>query len=185
MSREVTFTPEESDYIAAGRAWFLEALRRRRTFCVFAVAIVAGIGLAAFFAPTSPLSLDDFPALIAWALYPPMLMIVLYVITYALIPRRTRRLWKQQKTLQGPVTFRWSDQGLEMIAPKGQSKLDWTDIHKGFANGRMFIFYLHDRAYYYVPRAALSVSDEKDLGERVAAVNARSKEALVGAGASA
>lgn len=159
VAGEVTFQPTEVDYVRANRDWYARTLKRPRTF--FGVALVAGVG--AWFEFQQGWLGPSLFAIVFAGLLGGGLMGGIYLAIYLIMPRRARRLYRQQASMQQPLTYGWDDAGISFRSVYGSGLLPWPDFHR-WSDGRdMFLFYLNDQLFYFLPHRVLTAAQIDDL----------------------
>jgi len=164
MAGEAAFTASEEEYAAANREWY-RCFMRRRWPRLFLSAIGTGAALGTIIGV-----LDhgwDPVAIFASAVPPSLIGLVVPPAMYGFcrltIPRRARTLYRQHKTLQRPLRFAWSDEGLGYTTSTGTGSLAWRDLHR-WAEGRgNFLFFVTDAMFYFIPKRVLSEAEADDL----------------------
>lgn len=76
------------------------------------------------------------------------------------LPRRSRKLFAQQKNLRRPVEFSWDAHGLAYISANGSGNTPWTDYVKWRENERMLLLYHSDALFQMLPKRAFSNDDQ-------------------------
>jgi hypothetical protein len=173
MAGEVTYQPTEADYVGAHRDWFINVIWSRRGLATIRTAALA---TAATLAVIGYLIGDSRPAVaVAFAsglLLGAFLILLCWGLSYALMPRRAGRLFRQHRALQKNVSYGWSDTGLTYRGANGSGQIAWEDMHRQAAGKHSFLFYLTENLFHFVPRRALSDSEAKDLEATAAASDA-------------
>ncbi len=169
MAAEITFTPTEQDYLDANRDWFLTGLRRWRAWSrilVFVAFCAASGGLAAYLSGDSA----EIPAfMIGFALLGLAIHFPILGVFYLTLGRRTRRLYRQQKSLQHPWTYRWTSSALSLETVNGVTSHPWADFHRWLLGRRALLLFLNDQLFLFVPRRLLDDSTVGELSARMAA----------------
>jgi hypothetical protein len=75
---------------------------------------------------------------------------------YVALPRRTRRLFRQQKALQRPYEMVWDADEIRRTSETGNTRIPWSDILKWREGNRMFLLYLSDVTFYIIPKRAFA-----------------------------
>ena len=165
MAGEVTFQMTEADYVAANRDWFLRTILKRKAIIRHAVALgvafMAGAVLAGGDRGTFAMGQLWYGLALAGAAAGALLL--LYVVTYALIPRRAGRLFRQQTGFHRPLRFSWSDDGMTQTSAHGTGTYAWRDLHRWTVGRDAIMPYVTDQLYFVIPRRALSESQVSDL----------------------
>jgi hypothetical protein len=164
VAGEVTCRPNEADYVAAQQDHLLRWIWSRRAIGSLAAGAAAA---ATMLAVIGLLSGDAAPAVVVAAgaglLFGPLLILVLWGVSYALLPRRARRLYHQHRALQKEVSYGWSEAGLRYKSANGSGKTAWEDFHRWSEGRHAFLFYLTDNLFHFVPRRQLSEAEVADL----------------------
>ncbi|PPJ47537.1 hypothetical protein C0075_18525 [Rhizobium sp. KAs_5_22] len=71
-------------------------------------------------------------------------------------PSLARFIYKRQKTLQQPVTYEWSEDGLTALGATGHWTIAWRDYHRFLSNDRILLFYQGPNIFQMLPTRALS-----------------------------
>lgn len=91
-------------------------------------------------------------------------------VYFATAPFRARFMYKRQKTLQQPLTYEWSEDGLTAIGATGHWTIAWRDYHRFLSNERILLFYQGPNIFQVLPTRALSneqLNDIKHCAERI------------------
>jgi hypothetical protein len=177
MASEITFTPSEKDYADANRESLRAQLRRPRHWLTLVLLILFGAGIAAGVTwldggreVVGPMAISFAVAVgIGVAVVAALTSLVIYVTTYLLLPRRAGRLYAQQKTLQQPWTYAWSEAGLSVDTVNGHALYPWPDFHRWLVSRRMVLLFLNDQLFFFLPRRLLDDSAVEELRSLVAA----------------
>jgi hypothetical protein len=173
MAGEVTYQPNEADYVAAHRDWFVNLLRRRGPSTIASAALSAAVTVAVI----GFLARDPLPLVMAAAgaglLLGPLFFLVFWGLSYVLLPRRARRLFHQHRALKKEVSYGWCDAGLTYRGANGSGQTAWEDLHRHAESKHMFLFYVTDNLFHFVPRRALTDSEAEDLRNLAAELGPR------------
>ncbi|MDF0488134.1 YcxB family protein [Sphingomonas sp. H39-1-10] len=163
MTRSVTFTPSEADYVAAMRANFVRAIRRRRVIfrVTIAALVFAAIGAAIGLADGG--ILWAVPYALGGLTYGAILFAIIYVSSYLLLPRRAARLFRQQRSIHQSFDYRWSEDGLEWSSPQGSGRFPWTDLHGWRETKPAVLIYMNDTLFQFLPQRAFTPEAVADL----------------------
>jgi hypothetical protein len=78
---------------------------------------------------------------------------------HVFLPRRARRIYDQQRSLQEPFTGHLTTTGMFCQSPSGTLRRDWAD-HLGWLEGRdMFLLYHSDVAFHILPKRFFDPAD--------------------------
>lgn len=160
MNRSVTVTLVEDDYVAANRLHLLSQYRGAGPVGVLCILIISYILVLA--APFAGLQLPEMvhlliPALLLWLLGARSLNYLW------LVPRATRRLFRQQKTLHRPMTYSWSQAGLKVTNESGEWLFAWADYLKLAENGTIMLLYEGPRLFQMLPKRFFTAEQLADL----------------------
>ncbi|MFA6286892.1 MAG: YcxB family protein [Opitutaceae bacterium] len=106
---------------------------------------------------------------------PGMVLLILAPVYFALfyfvfIPFGSRRIFRQQKNLQDPATFAFTDQGMRVDSVRGHMELPWSDFHKWKANDKVLLLYHSSAIFNMIPRRAFATAADfaafRELVER-------------------
>ena len=83
-----------------------------------------------------------------------------FAVLYLLIPFNAKRQYKQHRALKNEIHMALSEQGINFKSESGESKLQWSDIHK-WKNGKgIYLLYITSNMFHMVPSRALSSENE-------------------------
>ncbi len=163
MAGEVSFTPTESDYVAANRTWLLRELRRPRRIMALSIVTLACAVLGGILATAGDGEISPTATVIVAGLVGAGAMAGIYIYSYALMPRRAGRLYRQQVTLQKPLHYGWSEEGITFRSANGAGSMAWADLHRWTDDRGMFLFFLNDQLFYFLPHRVLGPEQVADL----------------------
>ena len=163
MAGQIRFRPEEADYVAATRAAWLKSLGSRRFAIGLAVimAIVIAIPVATTWSEANFRATLLAIALIGGAVF--AWLAACLGLSFLLIPRRCRRLFRQQRTLHRDFDVEWTDDHLVYRSDTATSTIAWPDYYKWLEGSSVFLFYLNEQLHHFVPKRALTVEQITDL----------------------
>jgi len=131
-------------------------LRPRRTFKILGFLILIAVTWAAwymFFGGGS-----NVPG--ATKLMLPAAGIYLLFFFFAYIPWKTRRTYRQQKSLQREFRICFGDAGLSAENEIGNATTPWSDYTKWKENEHLFLLYVSDPVYHMIPKRLFNDSDD-------------------------
>lgn len=172
MATSVRFKLEAEDMVHAARLFAIAALRQRKTvlglailFCVilFIMAMIAGI-IFPFDAQRLAL---HWPYVLAASVFPFLLIFALGVVVN---PIMARRIYRQQRSLQGEIGLSWTDEQLEFDSEYGQFAMPWSHFVRWAEDKHTFVLFESDRLYRIIPKRVLDVEKERNLRERLATI---------------
>ncbi len=175
MAGEISFTISEKDYADANRDWFLGSLKRPRPWIAFGLLALfcAGVGGGATWLD-GPREEVGTTAL-GFALLGLVAAFLVCLATYLDLPRRTRRLYRQHKTLQQPCTIGWTQAGLTIDSVNGRTLHPWPDFHRRLVGRSAVLLFLNDQLFFILPRRLLddeSVEELRSLADGAAVPSA-------------
>jgi hypothetical protein len=140
-----------NDYLAAvalHARWTLDVWIRLVSFTIAAI----GFGLYFWWVPNSPAKGGGL-AVIALAL---IYLVFLLYNRYVAIPRRARRIFAQQNSLQRPYTWSWDDDSMRFSSDLVSAVIPWTDIMQWRESKTLFTVYSSDIVFYAFPKRAFT-----------------------------
>lgn len=92
-----------------------------------------------------------------------------FAVLYLLIPFKAKRQYMQHRALKNEIHMALSEQGINFKSESGESKLQWSDIHKWKNGEGIYLLYITSNMFHIVPSRALSNENElsKLLGQNV------------------
>jgi hypothetical protein len=163
MAGQARFRPDATDYVAATRAAWLDSLWSRRFAVRIAliVAIATAVGTVIFAQDADFGTMVSAIAVIgagvlAW-------LAAVLGLSFLLIPRRSRKLFQQQRTLARDFDVEWTDQHLAFQSDISSSTIAWPDYYKWREGRDTFLFYLNERLNHFLPKRALTPEQIIDL----------------------
>lgn len=170
MAGEITFQPTEADYLTAAKAFYLRQVRSHRFFGRLAmlVAFVFTLVVGALLLLGTPV-LEALMSGIVGALSGLVALVPCLGLNYLLLPRRARRLFKQSKSQHQPMTFGWSANDSFWHSAHAEQRLPWLHYHRWRETGSVYLLYLNDTLYQFVPRHILTAGQDTDLRETLIA----------------
>ena len=165
VAGEVTYQLTEADYISANRDWFGRALLRWRTLIAASVMMVVifVIGFAmARFLDGAPL-IDQLGLGLSMAGMGLVALLFFFGLSFLLLPRRAKRLFRQQTSMHKPLRFAWSSEGCVQGSTHGEGTYVWSDLHR-WSNGLSAVLIYHtDNLFFVLPRRVLTDEQHRDL----------------------
>jgi hypothetical protein len=163
MAGQSSWTPMAADFVAANRTNLRLAFRRRRflrTWALFTI-FMAGAG-----AMVSWLDGELHHAVSLCAAYAALgfvMLPVIYALAYVLVPRRVKRLVRQQRSATLEQTWSWSANEVALENVQGITRMPWLDLFGWQDAGGMVLLYLNERSFFFLPDRAQSEHDAADL----------------------
>lgn len=84
-----------------------------------------------------------------------------------------RKALDQQKTLQAPYRFSWTDQGILIESEYGDARMPWGGFRKLRQNQNLMLLYESDRLYRLIPKRCFTQAQLTDLQACMALVPQR------------
>jgi hypothetical protein len=73
-----------------------------------------------------------------------------------ILPWRTRKLYRQQKSLQRPQKISWTEEHLSVQGEGFSSEAPWSDYMRWREDEKIFSLYLSDVMFRIIPKRAFS-----------------------------
>lgn len=161
MAGQTRFRPDIADYIATTRAAWLGSLWSRRSATGIAMLfVIATTIVTAISANQGGVTFSDIAMIgagvFAW-------LAAFLGLSFLLIPRRSRRLFLQQRTLACDFDVEWTDSHLVYRSDISGAAIAWPDYYKWREGRDVFLFYLNERLHHFVPKRALTPEQIVDL----------------------
>jgi hypothetical protein len=168
MSREVTFSLSEEDYIAANRDWFTKAGLRRRAL-IWMGSLLLFTGMAGFVGAwiDGDGMEDGLYAGVGFILITIVALLSCHAACSAMLSWSARRVYRQQKSFGQPWSYAWSEEGLEFRSPTATARFAWPDLWRWSEGSQGFLFMVNERSFFPIPSRALTVAQADDLRELV------------------
>ncbi len=92
-----------------------------------------------------------------------------FAVQFLLIPFNAKKQYRQNRALRNEITMLLSQQGISFKSESGESKLQWSDIHKWKYGKGIYLLYITSNMFHMVPSRALPNENEfsKLLGEHI------------------
>ena len=142
MKLHCQITPE--DYI---RAQFLHLRPRPVIKWVGLLIVVAALALGIqqlIFPPSGAITWTPFAILGGLAYFA-----IMYCV---LLPLKTRKIFKQQQTLQIPYESELTDDAFASVSVHGNATMPWSVFHKYKLNKNIILLYQSDAIYHMFPK---------------------------------
>lgn len=139
-----TLTVSVQDVVSAYR---LHATPKPSIAAIFLLLATAGIGVSysMHLAPIGA-ALGAAVGMYGW----------LAVLFFVIIPYRSRRIYRQQKSLHLEHQFEWDDQFLYFSSQDYEGKIRWADFIKVKESCNMLLLYRSDALFQMMPRRCFS-----------------------------
>jgi YcxB-like protein len=162
MAGEVHFTPSLADFVSARRdvySQFLHSGRGRAGYLILVLIFIAmGIAEALL------LNLDWLLwNIVGFGFIGLVTSAALIGITWLFLPRRSRRLFEQSKTMHQQFRYGWSDGGLSFRSANGSGDVPWPMLHGWYRGRANMLFYFNQGLCHFIPLRALDDAGLSDL----------------------
>ncbi len=157
MPGEVTYTRSEADYVEAQRDWWRGAAFKPGWWvrCLTASAVFFA-GSALFFGWNAPTISSMVIYGVGGAAYFWLIWALCLVLGYFLMPRRSLKLFRQTPNRDRPITFRWSEAGIEEEAANGTARYSWSDFYRWRDGRSAVLLYRNDNLFHFLPHRVLA-----------------------------
>jgi YcxB-like protein len=169
---------DEQNYLAANRLHFwsnLRSLKSLRTVAwLFGLYFVLGLVM----------SILDEVKIDGWAILrltiisltaSAAVLLFCYAFCYLNLARQTRKLLTQQKFMQEDLQYDASDALLSVTSVLSNTKLPYDMAHKWAENSRVFLIYLSDQSFLYVPKEQMHADAIDMIRKNLVAANISGK----------
>jgi hypothetical protein len=149
----VVFRATEKDLISAYRLNFLASMRRRRTWARFILgAAFFGVGSAVLLGNDIGTGL----AAVVGAAYWFALLAIILLLNFLLLPRRTKRIFRQQKALHEVAEVEWSEESINFRSAQSHATVPWSHFVRLVEGRNMILLMQSDALFNFIPKASLS-----------------------------
>lgn len=174
MADTVRFRLTADDMVHAARLFALASLRRRKTLVglaiVFVCALVLMSAIAGVLFPPNPERLARFwPLILLASIFPFVLVLLLGLVVNPIL---ARRIYRQQRSLQGEIALTWTVDKLEFDSEYGQFAMPWSHFTRWAEDKHSFVLFESDRLYRIIPKRVLDPASEQSLRDRFASIGA-------------
>lgn len=155
--RETQFRVEEEHALSAARLIMKRKIKVPiPPFLIFAIA-VALLGLA--------LGNDGMMGgalpILSWLVL--TFAFILAVVQFWVLPRQTRRMFRQTSLLRELITLSWDEDGFALEGESARSRIAWKDLYAWDEHESVFILMQNEMLYNLVPKLALDEGQTGDL----------------------
>lgn len=155
MADEFPITLTEADNLHATRLHFWTTVRSIKAVRPYALIFViySAVLIWANYADGNPTNLKNILVAIAIALGGSLaLMLACYGLGYLLLPRRSRKLFRQQKLLHLETVHHTTNQAICWSNDVSSVKLPYSMTEKWAENRNTFVIYLTDQSFLIFPK---------------------------------
>ncbi len=124
------------------------AMRPRRSLAIAAWIVIGLFLLGTSFGTYEWIVTGDMHSSLFWPLGLGAYFALLF---FVVVPRRAKRIFRQQKTLQRPFTLEFTEAGVRNEAENGRAEMKWPDFHKWKANRSLILLFHSDALSNIVP----------------------------------
>lgn len=159
----VVFQPNQNDLVAAYRLNLLVTIKSKRTVFGYIVGCAALGGMAAAAAAwrwaLAPVPLAAAAGAAYWIIFFGGIL----TIGYLQLPRRVRKVFKQQKSLHEAITVEWSEGGISFRTARSHSDFNWTDFVLVAHGADAIIFRQSEALMNFIPTRILTAEQVTDI----------------------
>jgi hypothetical protein len=158
MNRSVSLSLTADDCAAANKLQVIDSCRSPRFLVALALPLALLASALVFYRNSGVL-----PLVYAFAgAY--VAIVALLVVNYFLVaPISARRSYRKHKALHYQYTYSWSETGLMLVHPRGESRMVWSDYLKWRENEQVFLFYHGPRIFNILPKRVLTPEQIADV----------------------
>lgn len=161
---QITFRPMLDDYVAAARGNYIRRLVSLKTWLGICVGCTVVIGALVILTLQAGESLDSLlPSTAIGAVGGVVCALLLVALNFLLLPGRVEKLFEQSKSQHQEMSFGWSPEGIFWETVNGSQRLPWSHYHRWRETGSVYLLYLNDTLYQFVPRHILTTEQDADL----------------------
>jgi uncharacterized membrane protein YsdA (DUF1294 family) len=151
VSETLRFTPTEAD-LKAAYSLHMARVSVKRLLLMAAFGLVVGLVVAVLTnTRDTQEALFIVIMMLCWAL---VVTLAIYLATrYLWMPRYVRRIYAQQKDLQGETEVSWDATGFATANANGRVLVPWADFHQWQLSDAMLLLYRSDAMFNFLPLA--------------------------------
>ena len=166
--RFASFVPNEADLIAANRLHFWSSLRWKRTVLSYFLGGLLFAFISTLFAQGDSAWMIMVGAALGFVFWSFLLACIL-TMNYILTPSRSRRAFRQMKTLKSQTEITWTPERIQLQSAQGSSDFDWRDFERIVQGRDVILLFQSDYLFNFIPKRAVSDEQATDLLETAAA----------------
>lgn len=165
MADAVRFTLNEDDMAHAARLFAASSMRRPKTVVSLVVLFFVCLVLMSWIAGIIfPLNMErlaqNWPAVTGATLLP---FLVVFFLALVVGPMQARRIYRQQRSLQGEIGLSWTAEKLAFDSEYGQFAMPWSHFVRMAESSNTFVLFESDRLYRIIPKRVLDAGTETSL----------------------
>jgi hypothetical protein len=84
-------------------------------------------------------------------------------VMFVLGPRSARKVFREQASLHGPVTYSWDNEGLQFNSEFGENRIEWNMFHHWVEDDTVMLFFEGPRLYRMVPKRVLDAGQVEEI----------------------
>ena len=153
----ISGTLSEDDYLAAQRLHRRAYVRRQSLVLAALLPIGLIVAWAGYFLPGAALLGAGVGGFIG----------ELFCSRFS-IPRRHRRIYRQQVSLRSPYTYSWDSECLSVVSETGQARRPWSDYVRSKENDEVFLLYHSDTMFEVIPKVWFQGREQAEAFRRLA-----------------
>jgi hypothetical protein len=160
--RSASFLPNTIDLIAASRLHFWSSFKWKLTVWGYVAGCLLFAVIGALFTQLEsgwPPMIGAGLGIVFWS----FVLICIFTMNYILIPARSRRAFRQLKTLQSATDVSWSSKGVQLQSAQGSSDFDWRDFVRIVEGQYVILLFQSDYLFNFIPKRAVSDEQARDL----------------------
>lgn len=164
--RTEQFALVADDVVAASKLYSLTGLKQRKVWIAWAC---LWLGFVVFLIVVNGVdrALSRWPMLLGISLLP---FLVILLLVWIMGPISARRMFRQQKSLQGQLVYAWSDTGLHTESEYGSFDIPWSHFIRRAEDDRTFLLFESDRLYRMIPKRVLTADQQASLRRAMSCV---------------
>ena len=185
--RRISFPVAEKDVLDAQYAHFRASVTSPGAYWGYAIVgvFVFGLGLGSFFWTLWSASENnaDFTAQLYKALggesFRNLILILVLIwvgflgavtaLSLLVLPRRVKRIYAQQKSLQLNYEVAWDDAAMDVTTSQGTLHYPWTDFVRWNENATTLLVYQSDMMFNFIPKHTLNGDNLDDFRAKLSA----------------
>ena len=161
MPGSIGFVPDEADYVSASLANCRCQLRKSALWIRLALS-AAGLAVLAAVILADDI-IEGLIIVAASAAAGFLAGLICIAVSYLLLPRRSRRIYRQQRSLRQEQRVAWDDSRLHWEGPGFTMDVPWSDYHRWHESRAEFLLYVNEQMPHFLPRRAMDEDQAADL----------------------
>lgn len=166
------FRLTEDDLVAAGRLYAWSSLRRPAIMIRLGILWLVFVIFLGFVAKGSQLFdvtqwSSDLGLVLTVSAAP---FVAVALITLVLTPIAARRTFRQQRSLQGELSYGWTASALTIGTEYGSFDMPWSHFLRWIEDDRTILLFESDRLYRVIPKRVLDPDQHHSLRQHLARI---------------